>query len=115
MDKGLKMTIRDLNFYYGDSRALHDISLDFRTHEVMALIGPSGCGKSTLLRCLNRMNDLIPHGRVEGQISWMVRTSTIPVWMWLPFVVMLAWYFKSRTLFLKAFLKMWPTVYVSMG
>jgi phosphate transport system ATP-binding protein len=68
MDKALKMTIRDLNFYYGDSRALHDISLDFRTHEVTALIGPSGCGKSTLLRCLNRMNDLIPHSRVEGQI-----------------------------------------------
>lgn len=69
MDKALKMTIRDLNFYYGDSRALHDISLGFRTHEVTALIGPSGCGKSTLLRCLNRMNDLIPHSRLEGQIS----------------------------------------------
>ncbi|MGD8513307.1 MAG: phosphate ABC transporter ATP-binding protein PstB [Deltaproteobacteria bacterium] len=68
MDKALKMTIRDLNFYYGDSRALHDISLDFCPYEVTALIGPSGCGKSTLLRCLNRMNDLIPHSRVEGQI-----------------------------------------------
>jgi len=68
MDKALKMTIRDLNFYYGVSRALHDICLDFHTHEVTALIGPSGCGKSTLLRCLNRMNDLIPHSRVEGQI-----------------------------------------------
>jgi phosphate transport system ATP-binding protein len=68
MDESLKMTIGDLNFYYGDVRALHDISLGFRTHEVTALIGPSGCGKSTLLRCLNRMNDLIPHSRVEGQI-----------------------------------------------
>ena len=68
MDKSLKMTIGDLNFYYGDVRALHDICLGFRTHEVTALIGPSGCGKSTLLRCLNRMNDLIPHSRVEGQI-----------------------------------------------
>ncbi len=68
MDKALKMTIRDLNFYYGVSRALHDVSLDFHTREVTALIGPSGCGKSTLLRCLNRMNDLIPHSRVEGQI-----------------------------------------------
>jgi phosphate transport system ATP-binding protein len=68
MDKSLKMTIGDLNFYYGDVRALHDISLDFRTHQVTALIGPSGCGKSTLLRCLNRMNDLIPRSRVEGQI-----------------------------------------------
>ena len=68
MNKSLKMTIGDLNFYYGDVRALHDISLGFRTHQVTALIGPSGCGKSTLLRCLNRMNDLIPHSRVEGQI-----------------------------------------------
>jgi phosphate transport system ATP-binding protein len=68
MNKSLKMTIGDLNFYYGDVRALHDISLGFRTHKVTALIGPSGCGKSTLLRCLNRMNDLIPHSRVEGQI-----------------------------------------------
>jgi phosphate transport system ATP-binding protein len=68
MDKSLKMTIGDLNFYYGDVRALHDISLDFRTHQVTALIGPSGCGKSTLLRCLNRMNDLSPRSRVEGQI-----------------------------------------------
>ena len=68
MDKSLKMTIGDLNFYYGDVCALHDISLSFRTYQVTALIGPSGCGKSTLLRCLNRMNDLIPHSRVEGQI-----------------------------------------------
>jgi phosphate transport system ATP-binding protein len=68
MDKSLKMTIGDLNFYYGDVRALHDISLGFGTHQVTALIGPSGCGKSTLLRCLNRMNDLIPRSRVEGQI-----------------------------------------------
>ncbi len=68
MDKSLKMTIGNLSFYYGDSRALHDISLGLRAHQVTALIGPSGCGKSTLLRCLNRMNDLIPHSRVEGQI-----------------------------------------------
>ena len=68
MDKSLKMTIGDLNFYYGDVRALHNISLSFRTYQVTALIGPSGCGKSTLLRCLNRMNDLIPRSRVEGQI-----------------------------------------------
>jgi phosphate transport system ATP-binding protein len=68
MDESLKMTIGDLNFYYGDVRALHDVSLGFRTHQVTALIGPSGCGKSTLLRCLNRMNDLIPRSRLEGQI-----------------------------------------------
>jgi phosphate transport system ATP-binding protein len=67
MDKSLKMTTEDLDFYYGDFQALHKISLDFRTNQVTALIGPSGCGKSTLLRCLNRMNDLIPMSRVEGK------------------------------------------------
>ncbi len=62
------MTTKNLDFYYGDFQALHDISLDFRRSEVTALIGPSGCGKSTLLRCLNRMNDLIPTSRVEGEV-----------------------------------------------
>ena len=62
------MTTKHLDFYYGDFHALHDISLDFRRNEVTALIGPSGCGKSTLLRCLNRMNDLIPTSRVEGEV-----------------------------------------------
>ncbi|MCK4603485.1 MAG: phosphate ABC transporter ATP-binding protein, partial [Deltaproteobacteria bacterium] len=56
------------DFYYGDFKALHDISLDIYSNQVTAFIGPSGCGKSTLLRCLNRMNDLIPISRVEGQI-----------------------------------------------
>lgn len=64
----LKMSVRSLNFYYGASRALTDVSLDFLVNRVTALIGPSGCGKSTLLRCLNRMNDLIPYSRAEGQV-----------------------------------------------
>ena len=64
----LKMGTKNLNFYYGDFRALTDISLDFYTNQVTALIGPSGCGKSTLLRCLNRMNDMIPYSRAEGEI-----------------------------------------------
>ncbi|MBW1702855.1 MAG: phosphate ABC transporter ATP-binding protein [Deltaproteobacteria bacterium] len=68
MDESLKMTIKDLDFYYSDCHALIDISLDFYVNQVTALIGPSGCGKSTLLRCLNRMNDLIPYSRVEGNI-----------------------------------------------
>jgi len=68
MDKALKITSKNLNFYYGDFQALHDISLDFYDRQVTALIGPSGCGKSTFLRCLNRMNDLIPGTRVEGKI-----------------------------------------------
>ena len=64
----VKMTAKHLDFYYGDFHALKDISLDFLLHQVTALIGPSGCGKSTVLRCLNRMNDLIPTGRVAGEI-----------------------------------------------
>ncbi|SPD73096.1 high-affinity phosphate transport protein (ABC superfamily, atp_bind) [uncultured Desulfobacterium sp.] len=66
--KNPKMRVRDLNFYYGNFHALINVNLDFNLNEVTALIGPSGCGKSTLLRCLNRMNDLIPVGRVEGKI-----------------------------------------------
>ena len=58
----------DLNFYYGAFRALKGISLDIPRNEVTALIGPSGCGKSTLLRCFNRMNELIPTARLEGQV-----------------------------------------------
>jgi phosphate transport system ATP-binding protein len=61
-------TIRDLNFYYGNKRALSEISMDILPQKVTALIGPSGCGKSTFLRCLNRMNDTIPGTRVEGKI-----------------------------------------------
>ena len=57
-----------LNFYYGETRALHDISLDIQPNVVTALIGPSGCGKSTFLRTLNRMNDIIPGTRVEGRL-----------------------------------------------
>ena len=68
MNDSLKMSVKDLDFFYGDFHALHGISLDFHAHQVTALIGPSGCGKSTLLRCLNRMNDLIPYSRAEGKI-----------------------------------------------
>ena len=68
MDNPVKIEVKNLNFYYGEFQALHDNSLDFHINEVSALIGPSGCGKSTFLRCLNRMNDLIPISRVEGNI-----------------------------------------------
>ncbi|AOY58064.1 MULTISPECIES: phosphate ABC transporter ATP-binding protein PstB [Desulfococcus] len=68
MSPKLKMTSTDLNFYYGDFQALHNVNLQFQECQVTALIGPSGCGKSTYLRCLNRMNDLIPISRVEGKI-----------------------------------------------
>ena len=59
---------KDVNFYYGNFRALTDITMDFEKNRVTALIGPSGCGKSTLLRLLNRMNDLIDGTRVEGEV-----------------------------------------------
>lgn len=65
----IKMSANHLSFFYGDFEALSDITLDFEQNQVTALIGPSGCGKSTFLRCLNRMNDLIPGIRVEGDIT----------------------------------------------
>ena len=64
-----KIEARGLNFYYGSSKALNNINISVRSREITALIGPSGCGKSTFLRTLNRMNDLIPHTRVEGSIT----------------------------------------------
>lgn len=61
-------SVQTLNFFYGPSRALSNISLEIEPRKVTALIGPSGCGKSTFLRCLNRMNDTIAGTRVEGKI-----------------------------------------------
>ena len=66
---GNKMRVKNLNMYYGDFKALEDISLDFPSRHITALIGPSGCGKSTLVRCLNRMNDLIEGSHMEGEIT----------------------------------------------
>src|SRR6266540_4824129 len=63
-----KIAVRDLDFYYGKSQALHNISLEIPERIVMAFIGPSGCGKSTFLRTLNRMNDVIPSTRIEGEV-----------------------------------------------
>ncbi|MDD5723463.1 MAG: phosphate ABC transporter ATP-binding protein PstB [Syntrophales bacterium] len=59
---------KNVNFYYGDFKALTDVTMNFERNRVTALIGPSGCGKSTLLRLLNRMNDLIAGTRVEGEV-----------------------------------------------
>ena len=60
--------IRDLSLWYGHFRAVRNVSMSMPARRITALIGPSGCGKSTVLRCLNRMNDLIPDVRVEGQV-----------------------------------------------
>lgn len=68
MSEDCKLVAENVNFFYGQNQALHDVSLRFRERRVTALIGPSGCGKSTFLRCCNRMNDAIPGARVEGSI-----------------------------------------------
>ncbi|MFO7927536.1 MAG: phosphate ABC transporter ATP-binding protein PstB [Halobacteriota archaeon] len=62
------LNVRDINVWYGETKALSDITMEIPEREVTALIGPSGCGKSTFLRCINRMNDLIDSCRVEGEI-----------------------------------------------
>ncbi|MDF7673407.1 phosphate ABC transporter ATP-binding protein PstB [Acetobacteraceae bacterium ESL0709] len=66
----IALGVHDLNFYYGDHHALHDISLDFPARQVTAMIGPSGCGKSTLLRVFNRMYDLYPGQRATGEVMF---------------------------------------------
>ena len=67
-ENAIKIRARDLDFYYGASRALKKINLDCHDRKVTAIIGPSGCGKSTFIRTLNRMNDVIAGTRVDGEI-----------------------------------------------
>ena len=62
--------VKDLSVFYGSFRAVRDVALPIRKHEVTAFIGPSGCGKTTVLRCFNRMNDLIDGARVEGTLTY---------------------------------------------
>jgi phosphate transport system ATP-binding protein len=62
--------VNDLNVYYGSYRAVRNVNMAVRQHEITAFIGPSGCGKTTVLRCFNRMNDLIEGARVEGEINY---------------------------------------------
>ncbi len=69
MQESVKISARDVNVYYGNKRAIEDVSLDIATEHVTSFIGPSGCGKSTFLRTLNRMNDTIPTCRVSGEIK----------------------------------------------
>ena len=63
-----KIEVRDYGFYYGTNKVLSDISMDIPKNSITALIGPSGCGKSTFLRTFNRMNDLLPGTKVDGDI-----------------------------------------------
>jgi phosphate transport system ATP-binding protein len=68
-DGEAKLTVSDLDVYYGDDHALKDVSMEIPENSVTALIGPSGCGKSTFLRCLNRMNDRIKSARIDGSVE----------------------------------------------
>ena len=76
---------KDLNLWYGQNHALHDINVAIPEHESTAFIGPSGCGKSTFLRTLNRMNDLIPSVRITGEVNYQGQdiydSSVDPTWL----------------------------------
>src|SRR3954453_19110887 len=67
---GAIIKVRDLNVFYGNFHAVGNVTFNVPKNQITALIGPSGCGKSTVLRCINRMNDLVPSARVEGQILY---------------------------------------------
>lgn len=69
MSQNIKISVRNLELFYGDNKALKNINIDIGTNEVTALIGPSGCGKSTFLRTLNRMNDLIDNVKITGEVK----------------------------------------------
>ena len=73
-----KMTVENLDFWYGDNKVLHDISLNVAKNKVTALIGPSGCGKSTFLRTLNRMNETIPGTKMTGTVTVSYTHLTLP-------------------------------------
>lgn len=68
MSQNIKISVRNLELFYGDNKALKNISINIEANEVTALIGPSGCGKSTFLRTLNRMNDLIDNVKITGEV-----------------------------------------------
>ncbi|MGZ4551671.1 MAG: ATP-binding cassette domain-containing protein, partial [Blastococcus sp.] len=64
-----RIDVSDLNIFYGDFRAVADVTVSIEPRSVTALIGPSGCGKSTFLRSLNRMHEVLPGARVEGKVA----------------------------------------------
>lgn len=70
MDNEKIISVKNLDLYYGDHKALNGISMDIERNSITAFIGPSGCGKSTFLRTLNRMNDLIPNVKIEGEVIY---------------------------------------------
>ena len=76
---------KDLNLWYGQNHALHDVTVELPEHEITAFIGPSGCGKSTFLRTLNRMNDLIPIVKITGEVNYrgqnIYGSGVDPTWL----------------------------------
>ena len=76
---------KDLNLWYGQNHALHDVNISIPEHEITAFIGPSGCGKSTFLRTLNRMNDLIPSVKITGEVNFrgqnIYDSGVDPTWL----------------------------------
>ncbi|MDX8403269.1 MAG: ATP-binding cassette domain-containing protein, partial [Mariprofundaceae bacterium] len=105
MTASKNISIRGLKLWYKDTQALHGIDLNIAHNKVTSFIGPSGCGKSTLLRCLNRMNDRIPHCRIEGDVLLDKKISMMQMLMLYNCVPVLAWCFKNLILFPKVFMK----------
>ena len=69
MNNDIKISVRDLNLYYGENHALKNINMDIQENAITAFIGPSGCGKSTFLKTLNRMNDLVDGVKILGSVK----------------------------------------------
>lgn len=67
-EEEIRLKVEDLNVFYGDVQAVKNVNLSIRTNKVTSIIGPSGCGKSTFIRCLNRMHEVTPGGRVQGKV-----------------------------------------------
>ena len=101
---------KDVNVFYGSKQALDKITIDIPENQVTSLIGPSGCGKSTFLRCINRMNDLVPICRVNGDIRISGQDIYAPEVDVVALRAMLEWYFKNQIRFQNLFLKMLLTV-----
>ena len=78
VDPEITVDVQDISVYYGDFRAVKDVSVAIQKNAITALIGPSGCGKSTLLRSINRMNDLVSSARVEGEVLYHGRDIYAP-------------------------------------
>ena len=76
--KDTVINVKDLNLWYGEKQALHNVNMQIERNKITALIGPSGCGKSTLLKTLNRMNDLVEDVRVEGSVEYDGRNIYAP-------------------------------------